>query len=213
MFKVLIHNPKGRRFLRLTSIILGPIIFCAVTLSIWYLWPKSVATINETTVLSQLSKVMVLPDNSAKIELITDINKLQGRFSTYTEQATGNYIITFPIAGKAVLFDARRQTIIALEAVQASSREVLAILELRNGSNDPGRAAAWAKKLSVEYDIVDINQAVKNDYGRNIIVNLKGETANNTAEVLAKKLQAEVINELPSGERSSVADFLVIVGF
>ena len=87
-----------------------------------------------------------------------------------------------------------------------------AVIDVMNGTDEPGLAQSEAEKLEEKnYTIGDIDNAPKQDYRTTEIYQVNSSKAN-TAKALAKLYNTEVKNGLPSGLDSSEADFIVVVG-
>ena len=82
-------------------------------------------------------------------------------------------------------------------------------IDVRNGSNITNAAKTFADLLPKDkYQVTNIGNAVKKNYQGNTIINLKAVDMGD----LNNRLQAQIVEKLPSGEAASTADVVVIIG-
>ena len=173
--------------------------------------------------LSQVSKHMVLPDNEKPtVATVTDIEALKKNQPFFEKAQNGDKVIVYVQARKAIIYSPEKDIIVNVGAVAvdetgavSSDAQVEAIsVEVRNGTGTTGLARDAANKFLSDktYTVTTYADAVKKDYEQTVVVNL-GRSENNAAiSALAQTLNAQVVSQLPEGEKTSSADVLIIVG-
>lgn len=87
-------------------------------------------------------------------------------------------------------------------------------LEIRNGSGEDGAAQILAEELSVDdaYDVVFVTDAATTTYQATLIIDQTNERSGTSTDILAATLDSTVTYALPSGEATSTADVIIIIG-
>jgi hypothetical protein len=198
--------------------VIGPVFGLILLLVIlWWLayGRSSTATMasNQASVVEQVRRLAVVPPEEPQVQTLDNPGTIQGQI--FAEQAVaGDYLLIYPQGGKQVLFRPSINKVIYLGDLPASQRPTRVDVEIRNGSHSLGAAATLSKVLEANQllSILDINQADHNDYQGNFIVNLCSTCAPDLLAQLTKQLSASVTTTMPTGEASSRANWLLIIG-
>lgn len=183
---------------------------------------------------AKLGRLMVLPEGEEPIvATISDVTSLAKNQPFYANAHNGDKVIVYMKAKKAIIYDPNADKIINvgpifLESQNATSTSsgtptesltgqpepttsTLVTIEVRNGSSTPGIARVFAEKFvgSQSYKVLDVNPAARKDYGKNIIVNLAGKDVASLSKMLGN---ITPVTKLPTGEATTAAEVLVIMG-
>lgn len=173
--------------------------------------------------LTQVKKHMVLPEKEKPtIATVTDVNALKKNQPFFEKAQNGDKVIVYVQARKAIIYSPQKDVIVNVGAVaveetgntangdQTSSVNV----EIRNGTATSGLARTVGNALAADkrYKITAISDSAKKDYEKTIIVDFGKSDNPSTIATLAQALSAQVVKQLPEGEKSSNAEVLIIVG-
>lgn len=186
-------------------------------------------------VIKKLDRLIVLPaEETPVVARITNAEALKTAQSFYENASDGDYVLVYPEAGQAFIFNSRANKVVNVgpvigqpaapassenettEAVEEAAAvpdvDVVAI-EIRNGSTIPGLATDLEAVMEefAEYDVVAVENAFTDTYTGNIVVDLT-DTGSLVTEQLAQELNAEVLSVLPEGESPSDAELVIILG-
>lgn len=177
------------------------------------------ATKEEAKLLVQkVAVLMELPvGEEPTIATITDTEKLKNQ-SFFARSANGDKVLIYTQAKKAILYRPSLNKIIDVAPVNIGSQsatpaEKPLTFTLYNGTSVVGLTKKFESELNVKIPgavIVDRDNAHLNDYAHSIIVDVRGDKTAQTQE-WAKSLGVAV-SELPRGEATPSADFLIIIG-
>lgn len=154
------------------------------------------------------------------VATVVDIGKLKDQ-PFFAEGKNGDVVLMYANAKKVYLYDPTGQKIVNIAPLTVNntpsptqSTRIQAKLALRNGTSVAGSAAKMEteiKKSFPEANIVNKENAKKDDYVKTAIVVLNNE-ATDAAANLAKALNIFIV-DLPSGEvKPTDADILIIIG-
>jgi len=88
-----------------------------------------------------------------------------------------------------------------------------ATVEVRNGTNITGLASKAAAKLrGSKLNVTGIGNAVKRDSTKTIVIDQTDGKKTNSLQTILSSLDVSSASELPTSEKSSKADFLIILG-
>lgn len=88
-------------------------------------------------------------------------------------------------------------------------------IDVRNGSRTSGVAAQFAKILASEknlYQVVSVSSAARNSFKGNTLVILTSVSPKQVEDLKKKISITTTINQLPTGEKNSAADSVLILG-
>ncbi len=178
--------------------------------------------------LEKIGKLILLPeDKQATISTIQDIEKLVEGEPFFEKAQNGDKVIIYN--DRAIIYSPARNILVNVGPVYTQENnsqganenleidqtnipfaEEIITLEIRNGSETPGLATELNDKLSEMegYKIINVSNAAREDYDKNILVNLSGKDINN----LEEDLGTQAVNFLPTGETQSTADAVIILG-
>ena len=184
--------------------------------------------------IDRVGRFLVLPnDEQPAGAAISDAAALSERQSFYKDAKDGDILIVY--SSKAIIYDAEADKLVNvgpivrtdLEPRTASSSEpvfespepaaepVEVTVEVRNGTTTAGLAGAMASALKKNefYSVEKVGDAT-GSYAETLIVDLSDGDADKGATIaeLAGELNAEVVTELPDGERASKYDVLILIG-
>jgi hypothetical protein len=185
--------------------------------------------------IARVGRFLVLPsDEQPSVAAISDAQELAQRQSFYKDAQDGNILIVY--SNKAIIYDAvadqlvnvgpivRTDTELAPTASDSSAPTptpeatpvpVAITVEVRNGTQTPGLASALANQLreSELYEVEAVGDATTG-YDNTVIVFLASDDEAKAATVagLAEELNATVVTELPTGERATSHEVLILIG-
>lgn len=192
--------------------------------------------------ISAVSKHMILPEGDEPVlATVTDAEAIIKQQAFFTGAVNGDQLLLFPRNLKAVIFSPSRNKIINAgpieQQLQAAANDQIsntksqinsndqnpnsqtssAILtvEVRNGTGKTGYASTAAEQIRASdgYSIVKVTDAAGKDYKKTIVVARAAADAQKPMVYsLAAILGADVVSELPSGEKNTEADALIILG-
>lgn len=179
-------------------------------------------------VVGSLEKLAILPSEDPVVATITDNVALASQSAFYTNAVNGDKLVVYPQAKQAFIYSPSRNKIVNVgplliddapvgENAQGATEQVSAStisIEVRNGSNTTGKATDTSnelKALASNISISEVTNAANKEYNGNVVVSSVPDMAA-TAQQIAQEIDAQVVNSLPSGEASTQADILVIVG-
>lgn len=187
--------------------------------------------------ISSVSRYMILPDGDEPVlATVSDAAALIKQQTFFTGAVNGDQLLLFPRNLKAVLYSPSRDKIVNVGPIQQSNTgsapqaannapKAIAVntadqktnltIEVRNGSGKTGYAAQVAGQISVNagYSVIKTADAMKKDYEKTIVFNRsKDADKKSKIEALVNTFNAELVSELPSGEKNTDADVLVILG-
>lgn len=199
--------------------------------------PNVVAREELTGLVEKIGKLIELPKNEVPtLATVSDKTKLE-KNAFYANAENGDKLLIYPIAKKAILYRPSTNKIIDVSYANVSvpsqnpstssapsltptkepenQDEAVRIL-LLNGTKKIGITTTAEKEITTaikeKVDIVDKDNAEKNDYAKNVIVNLSSANT----EVLTKLedlFESEAVKTLPEGElRPKDTDVVIILG-
>lgn len=178
-------------------------------------------------VVSALGKLAILPQEDPVVATITDYAALASQSAFYNNSMNGDKLVVYPQAKQAFIYSPSRNKIVNVGPLLiddapvgengegAEQAEVTPInIEVRNGSTTAGKGTTVSSELEAlasNIVITDVTDAANTEYEGTLIVATSPEMAN-TANQIASRINAQVVNTLPSGEDVTQADILIIVG-
>lgn len=178
----------------------------------------------------KISKLIVLPtDETPTLATITDATGLAKSQSFYLGSNNGDKVLIYFKAQKAYIYNPNKDILVNVGPVYieqggktASStdnttqttllQETLSI-EIRNGTAKAGLGNETSSKLSSDksYSITKVIDAATTTYKSNILVDLTNGQKSSLLSKLEKDLNLTATGTIPSGEKSSQSDVLLIV--
>lgn len=193
-----------------------------------YKKPKIVDT---DKLITEVSRLMVLPDEIATIATVTDTTKLINQ-QFFKNAQNGDVVLMFEKSAKAIIYRPSIKKIVDIgpitftETGNPSSKNVeltesqmqiigneTATIGLYNGTKTVGLTDKAEKIINEKIAGVEVKikeKAVNDNYVRSVIVDLSGKYSEKVAE-LAILLDAKVV-KIPSGEAKPEADVMIILG-
>lgn len=184
-------------------------------------------------IIDKVKKLIVLPENEEPtIASITDSAKLSKEQPFYLNAQDGDKVLIYVQSKKAIVYSPSRDILVNVGPVYIDNTEQASTttaggqpvvpplvktlnVELRNGSSVVGAATTLAANLrkDAQFNVTQINSAANTAYTGDIIVDLsKGDKADLLSALKTKFPGAKIVKALPTGEKATTADVLVIVG-
>lgn len=187
------------------------------------------------------AKIMLPTDEKPTVAVVSDINRLKDQ-QFFSSGQNGDVVLIYMTSKKAVLYRPADKKIVEVAPVNLSNNTasvagsqainppnttpanqptattptptaITGTFALRNGTTVTGLARTFEGQLTSAFPGVTVNErgnAVKRDYSTTIIVDVKGTKSAATAQI-AQQLGIQA-GTLPTGEVTTTADFLVIIG-
>lgn len=172
----------------------------------------------ETEIIAEkIRKLMDLPkDDEPVLATVQDKDLLTKEQSFFEGAENGDVVLIFPKSAKAILYSPKRNVIVNAGPVVSGLGDTTSPLtvEIRNGTDKNGLANTIKEQLSTSalFQVIGIADANKKNYESTILVDT-GKTVNRDAVgQLAEVLGAKTVNSLPSGEKETNADVVIILG-
>ncbi len=163
---------------------------------------------------TELGKIVRLPDETPSIASITDASKLKDQ-AFFKDAKNGDVLLVFSKSGKVILYDPVNKKIVdmtTLSTEAAFSQQFK--VAIRNGTKTSGltnKIEDELKKVLGVLNVVSKENAAKDSYEKTIVAVLNPKAAD-FAQNLAKALKAP-IEDLPASEsKLSEADIIIIIG-
>lgn len=188
-------------------------------------------------VINKVSRLMDLPKEEEPVVATVQDKDLLIKEQKFFEGAqNGDVLIIYPQAAKAILYSPKKDRLVNVgplftnnesqntqdsqtEQAGAVSKETTTQsntlkIEIRNGTGKAGLANTIKQTLSGNslFEVAVIADAGKKDYENTIIVDISNSSDKNSVNQLSKVLGAQVIKDIPEGEKSTTAEALVILG-
>ncbi|MDP3779302.1 MAG: LytR C-terminal domain-containing protein [bacterium] len=173
---------------------------------------------------------------------VVDAEVLKKEQPFFTRAINGDQLLLFPRNLQAVLYRPKSNIIVSVGPIQyqnppagesqlrgATSNnsqaqaapvvvtpapEILSV-EVRNGTGKTGSASSVADLIRADggYSVVKVTDAVKKDYAKTIIFSrVKDGSQKQAIDKLVIVLSADIVSDIPEGEKNTEADALVILG-
>lgn len=165
---------------------------------------------------TQLKKIMEVPDEKPVIATVKDRNSLAQEQAFFAQAENGDKLIVFEQARKAILFRPSVGRIVESGPLVVSpgpQQTTPVRVAVYNGTTQAGLATEVEQNLKQAAGAAvttTTGDATVKTYTETLVVDLTGEMEA-TAEEIAKFLNAQV-GQLPEGESTPDADILVLVG-
>lgn len=186
--------------------------------------------------IERVGRFLVLPsDEQPSVAAISDAMSLSERQAFYKDAKDGDILIVY--SSKAIIYDAEADKLVnvgpivrtdlepsktasgsgdTMESPKPTVEPTEISVEVRNGTATAGLAGAMSSELK-KNELFDVQTPgdASNTYTKTVIVDLTGGDDEGKAaaiDVLADDLKAEVVTELPDGERTSTHDVLILIG-
>ena len=187
---------------------------------------------------TKVGQYIILPKGEDPVvALINDRELLAKEQKFYQDAQNGDVLLIYPKAAKAIIYSPKRNILVNVgplispgtagansPSTQAQKPEVTpdALItqtvplkvEIRNGTDKSGLASTIKKSLEKNalFQITGTTDAGKKDYDKTLIVDT-GKTNNKEAvQQLSQMLGVQTISKLPTEEKATNADVLVILG-
>jgi hypothetical protein len=186
--------------------------------------PDSVAKAEVKQVTRAIGKFMDLPANEEpSLATITDEVKLKEQ-DFFKNSKNGDKVLIYAQARKAILYRPSTNRVIEFapllinptSASASAQSEVTApqpaSVAIYNGTNEVGLTNDVEKKIADKsLKVVTKTNAAKDTYTKSVVIDLSGSNAQ-LAQLLATKINGEIVTQLPDGETKPTTDILIIAG-
>jgi len=196
---------------------------------------------SDEDLLARLAEMMAMPEDKPVIYTVKDVETLAASKPFYKNAVNGDKMLLFrdrailfrPSEGRminvvgldslsdlptAMASSSSATTSMAVTTdssktdvttINVGSTELANSVEVRNGTPTSGLAGKWKTKLTDKgYKVLTIGNAVNDQYAETMVINLTGKDASKIEQVVG----ATSVTNMPSGEPSSQADVLIILG-
>lgn len=175
--------------------------------------------------LAKIGHHMILPAGEEPVvAIIKDKELLAKEQKFYQDAQNGDYLVVYPKAAKAIIYSPKLDVLVNVGPLigqaptptpepQVNQKSPL-MVEIRNGTGKSGLAGTIKQRLETNglFKITEAIDAGKKDYEKTIIVDT-GKTNNKEAvKQLSGMLGAQIVGNLPAGEKETSAEVLVILG-
>ncbi len=229
--KVIKKQGKGGIMEWLITIIVAIIVVVAIVFWLSYLNKQDVddeTSMNQdqtageivTDVLTAIAKHMVLPQGEPTIATIEDAANLRQQQSFFALVENGDQLVIFP--EQAIIYRPSTDRIVKVGAVQAPAAnenrqavpEVPLTFEIRNGTNETGKASILADQIGTQelYEVLNVGDAGRKDYTSTFVYDLTNGEKSEAVAAFAQIIGSTVTEGYPEGEAESNAEVLVILG-
>ncbi len=175
--------------------------------------------------LAKIGRHMILPvGEEPVVAVIKDKELLAKEQKFYQDAQNGDYLVVYPKAAKAIIYSPKRNVLVNVGPLigQAPTptpepqviHESPLMIEIRNGTSKSGLANTIKQRLETNalFKVTEAIDAGKKDYEKTIIVDT-GKTNNKEAiQQLSQVLGVQTISKIPTEEKTTNADVLVILG-
>lgn len=163
---------------------------------------------------TELGKIVRLPDETPSIASITDASKLKDQ-AFFKDAKNGDVLLVFSKSGKVILYDPANKKIVDMTTLTGESAFTQQFkVTIRNGTKTAGltnKIEEELKKVLGVVNVVSKENAAKDSYEKTTVAVLNPKAVD-FAQNLAKALNAPV-EDLPAGEsKLSEADIIIIIG-
>ena len=185
-----------------------------------------------TRLINRVGRFLVLPDDEEpSVAAISDAATLSQRQAFYKDAKDGDILLVF--SNKAIIYDAVNDKLVNvgpivrtddLSPTASGSEDATPTpepvepeaidIEVRNGTTTAGLAGAMASELRDNelFNVEKVGDA-SGSYTETVIVNLaEGDAKAAAVEALAGEINAEIVTELPDGEREAAHEVLILIG-
>ncbi len=212
------------------KIILGVILILGLTAGYFYrqkLVTNNSAEEQTKQIVTEVGKLMLLPEGAPTIATVTDKSKLQDQ-KFFINAENGDRVLIYSASSKAILYRPKINKIIEVASILPVDNPVTpatptmaevkppitnAKIVLMNGTKTVGLTTKWEKSILgkiASVDVVDKLTAGQTDYTNTVIVDISGKYKGKVDEL--KNLFGATVVPAPSGESVPQADILVILG-
>jgi len=186
-----------------------------------------------TDLKEKIGKLILLPTNEEPVvATIVDSEKLKTEQPFYKDAQNGDKLLVYQQEKKAIIYSPSKNILVNVGTVffddtgeqqitstpqtpqeqpqvePAKVQNEILKLEIRNGSNTPGKAQLVADGLDKNmFEVIKVEKASKTNYENNILINIKGKDLSALENLLGVKAVT-----MPAGEATSEADALIIIG-
>lgn len=168
-----------------------------------------------------VGRLIILPDNEQPtIATVTDLEKLKGQAFFASAQA-GDKVLIYANAKKAILYRPDGNKIIELAPLNTTESSPPSVnsqsqpltVEIRNGSGKTGAAQNFKLKLAAnsEFSVTKVGNAVTL-YQDTLLYVTDAKNHSPAVVSLQELSSAKIIDSLPAGEPSGLADAILILG-
>lgn len=190
--------------------------------------PQDVIQTETLELMKKVGKLMIIPQEVPQVMTVADVETLKKTQVFFQDALSGDLVLVFPNAKKAVLYRPTANVIVNVAPVKNREEQVsdagqLSALgpegqaihiAIRNGSGIVGIAQMLESQLKTiipKSTIVEKDNAKRMDYEKTLVIPVSELLDKTIVQQLANELSASV-SALPSGEPKPVADILIIAG-
>ena len=189
---------------------------------------KEVAKKEIDELVKKVSVLILLPtDETPTVATINDAEGLSKTQPFYQGSTNGDKVIIYFKAQKAFIYSPTTNKLVNVGPVYVDNKATAPTetpkeekkiekldIEVRNGSTISGNASRIANALgnNSSFNIKSVENASTNTYKGTQLIDLTGGKKTELLSAIEKELGIKSIGKLPTNEKSSVVDVLVIVG-
>lgn len=187
--------------------------------------PEEKAQEEVKIIVKKIRKLMDLPkDDEPVLATVQDIDLLVKEQKFFEGAENGDVVLIFPKAAKAILYSPKRNVIVNAGPVSSGSGGTTSsavkqatsplTVEIRNGTDKNGLANTIKDQLSTSalFQVTGTADAKQKNYESTILVDTGKAVNRDAVGQLAEVLGAKTVNSLPSGEKETNADIVIILG-
>ncbi|MDD5341647.1 MAG: hypothetical protein PHC97_04430 [Patescibacteria group bacterium] len=196
----------------ITCLVLQKTDYVAVLKTAWQMHQQQIIPREDKEILAKLGEIMLLPEGTPTMALITDAAALKKQQPLFFANAkNGDRLIIY--SDKAIIYDAEANKIIQVGPVQFSAFQSLNFA-IYNGTGVAKAESDFELKLATVAQNAQIKvrqSAAKTDYENTLVIDVTGKNQAAVAN-LATALNAQV-SGLPISEKAPPGvDILIIIG-
>ena len=186
---------------------------------------KEVAKKEIDSLVAKVNKLIILPKNETPtVATVANVNELAKTQAFYSDASNGDKVLIYFKAEKAYIYNPNKNILVNVGPVYIDKTKTQTTttkkkiedylnIEIRNGSEVTGKATLLSEKIKKNklFKVTTIGNAVTNTYKQTILVKLSSKK-DKMVSALESNLNLLATTTLPTGEISSSADVLIIVG-
>jgi hypothetical protein len=169
-------------------------------------------------VVSELEKLTLLPEEEPVLATILNAPYLATQSAFYEKAQNGDKLIVYPKAQKAYIYSPERHIIVnagplIMDQGQGQTQAQPMKVEIRNGSSTLGAGTRLKSKVEGNgAEVIAVTDAANKEYRETIVIPINKAITAEQLKPFAETINGKVVTSVPSGEATSHADVLVIVG-
>lgn len=165
-------------------------------------------------VVNELKKLTLLPDEEPVLATILDAPYLATQSAFYEKSQNGDKLVVYPKAQKAYIYSPERRLIVnAGPLIMDQGQNQTVKVEIRNGSSNDGAGTRLKSQIDGNgLEVTEVGDAANRNYSQTLVIPINKSITTEQLTPFAQNIGGRVTSNLPSGEESSEADVLIIIG-